>query len=157
MRKKKVYIASPLGFSDAGRYYLKKYLLPRMRQLGVEILDPWNEVLNRSSAQIASRTRTMPKSLAIRIGRGNAEMIDDCDVVLAVLDGSDVDSGVAAEIGYAHGIGKKIFGYRGDSRLSGETAKCLVNLQVETFINESGGKISMNLESLLASIAGAVR
>ena len=35
--------------------------------------------------------------------------------VVAVLDGADVDSGTAAEIGYAFARGKLIVGYRGDS------------------------------------------
>ncbi|MGA8903764.1 MAG: nucleoside 2-deoxyribosyltransferase [Candidatus Bathyarchaeia archaeon] len=149
MKKRKVYIASPLGFSDAGRYYLKKYLLPSVSKLGLDVLDPWGKVINRNTAEIAKKSKTMSKKVATGIGKKNAEMIRDCDVVLAVLDGSDVDSGVAAEIGYAYGIGKRILGYRGDSRLTGESAKCLVNLQVETFIKESGGKISMSLDDLL--------
>jgi len=152
-----VYVASPLGFSDAGRYYLKKYLLPRVRKLGLDVLDPWDKVINKNTVEIAGKSKTMPKNVAMGIGKKNAEMIRDCDVVLAVLDGSDVDSGVAAEIGYAHGIGKRILGYRGDSRLTGESARCLVNLQVESFIEKSGGKISMSLDQLLKSLGGRAR
>ena len=39
---------------------------------------------------------------------------------MAVLDGTDVDSGTAAEIGYAFARGKLIVGYRGDFRLSAD-------------------------------------
>jgi nucleoside 2-deoxyribosyltransferase len=49
-----------------------------------------------------------------------------------------VDSGTAAEIGYAYGIGRRILGYRSDYRLSAENEGSLVNLQVEFYsiINE---------------------
>ena len=40
--------------------------------------------------------------------------IDAGDLLLAVLDGSDVDSGTAAEIGYGFATGKPIIGYRSD-------------------------------------------
>jgi len=42
--------------------------------------------------------------------------IDSCDAVLAVLDGSDSDSGTCFECGYAYSQGKKIIGLRTDVR-----------------------------------------
>jgi len=39
-----------------------------------------------------------------------------CDMVVALLDGADVDSGVAFEIGYARGLGKPVLGVRTDYR-----------------------------------------
>lgn len=39
------------------------------------------------------------------------EAIDSCDIMVAVLDGADVDSGTAAEMGYAYAKGKPIFAY----------------------------------------------
>lgn len=42
--------------------------------------------------------------------------IQCADAVVAVLDGADSDSGVAWEVGYAHGIGKPIVGIRTDYR-----------------------------------------
>ena len=62
-------------------------------------------------------------------------------MVLAVLDGTDVDSGTAAEIGYAFAKGRPILGYRGDFRLSADNEGSTVNLQVEYFITASGGTI----------------
>jgi len=38
------------------------------------------------------------------------------DAVVAVLDGADVDSGVAFEIGFAHALGKPVLGVRTDYR-----------------------------------------
>lgn len=44
------------------------------------------------------------------------ETLDRCDVVVAVLDGPDADSGTCFEIGYARGRGKAVIGLRTDFR-----------------------------------------
>ncbi|HOX40011.1 MAG TPA: nucleoside 2-deoxyribosyltransferase [Candidatus Brocadiia bacterium] len=51
------------------------------------------------------------------------EIFDQCiagirqaDVIIAVLDGADTDSGVALEVGFAYGLGKPIVGVRTDYR-----------------------------------------
>jgi nucleoside 2-deoxyribosyltransferase len=45
-------------------------------------------------------------------------MIDRCDVVLALLDGADADSGTCVELGYAYAKGKPVVGIRTDFRAS---------------------------------------
>ena len=82
------------------------------------------------------------------MGERNAGAIEGSDGVVAVLDGVDIDSGTASEVGYAFGLGKKIAGYRGDFRLSSDNEGCIVNLQVEYFIRKSGGEIVTTLEKL---------
>ncbi len=62
-------------------------------------------------------------------------------MIVAVLDGTDVDSGTAAEIGYGFARGKVIIGYRGDFRIAAENEGAIVNLQVDYFIRASGGSI----------------
>ncbi|MBM4081215.1 MAG: nucleoside 2-deoxyribosyltransferase [Planctomycetes bacterium] len=42
--------------------------------------------------------------------------IDEADVVVAVLDGADCDSGTAFEVGYAYAKGKPVIGVRTDFR-----------------------------------------
>ena len=42
--------------------------------------------------------------------------IDQCDAVLAILDGPDADSGTAFEMGYAYAIGKPLVAIRTDYR-----------------------------------------
>ena len=46
--------------------------------------------------------------------------IDNADVVLAVIDGANPDSGTAWEMGYAYAKGKPIIGVRTDFRLGAE-------------------------------------
>ena len=77
-------------------------------------------------------------------------------MVLANLDGQDVDSGTAAEIGYAFAKGKPIIGYRGDLRLSSDNVGLTVNLQVEFFIRESGGEIVTSASTIPAALARVV-
>ena len=95
------------------------------------------------------------RDLNRRIGETNAHAIDSCDLVLAVLDGADVDSGTAAEIGYAFARGKRILGYRGDFRLAADNVGSIVNLQVEYFITAGGGEIVTTLAALRDRLAAA--
>ena len=44
------------------------------------------------------------------------EALDRCDAVVAILDGSDSDSGTCIEIGYARAKGKPVIGVRTDFR-----------------------------------------
>ena len=62
----------------------------------------------------------------------NEKAIQDADIVVAVIDGSDIDSGTAWEIGYAYGIGKPIIGLRTDFRTMG--IEGIVNLMIEQSI-----------------------
>src|SRR5436309_4662448 len=37
----RIYMASPLGFSEAGRHFSNAVLVPFVAGLGYEVLDPW--------------------------------------------------------------------------------------------------------------------
>ena len=37
----RVYMASPLGFSEAGRHFYHSVLIPFVSSLGYEAVDPW--------------------------------------------------------------------------------------------------------------------
>ncbi len=149
----KVYLAGPLGFSEAGRYFHKGLLLPALRGMGLEVVDPWALTkpadLRVIEAMPAGEDRVLAwRQLNHAIGERNRVAIDACDAMVAILDGVDVDSGTAAEIGYAFARGKPIFGYRGDFRLSSDNEGAAVNLQVEFFILQSGGLIAASVEEL---------
>jgi nucleoside 2-deoxyribosyltransferase len=154
----KIYLAGPLGFSDAGRAFHNDVVAKRVAALGHVPLDPWSDTppsaidpgLAAQIVQIAAAIakvgdapdkRKAWEALNPRIGAKNTALIDAADMVLAVLDGADVDSGTSAEIGYAFAKGKPILGYRGDFRASADNEGSIVNLQVEYFIRASGGTI----------------
>ena len=37
----KIYVASPLGFSEVGKYFLYDKIIPKIEELGYAVLDPW--------------------------------------------------------------------------------------------------------------------
>lgn len=150
---KKVYIASPFGFSETCRNFYYKNLLPLISEAGFQFIDPWVltdklEIEKTESMEYGKDKRKAWQKLNIKIAGNNRRAIDSCDIMLAVLDGTDVDSGTASEIGYAFARGKKILGYRGDIRLTGDNEGATVNLQVEYFITQSGGEIINNYNDI---------
>jgi nucleoside 2-deoxyribosyltransferase len=161
----RVYLASPLGFSEAGRHFYTSILVPHVRALGYDVLDPWTLTDARKIQAAQSRPygpakREAWRALNREMGATNRAAIDAARAVVAVLDGTDVDSGTAAEIGYAFARGKLIVGYRGDFRLSADNEGSTVNLQVEYFIRASGGTIVERYEDLgpaLGALGGARR
>lgn len=68
------------------------------------------------------------------------------------MDGAEIDICTASEIGYAFALGKKILGYRGDFRLTGDSPGNTVNFQVEYFIRKSGGTVARSIEELADAI-----
>ena len=89
----------------------------------------------------------------MKVAARNEKAIRKCDVIVAVLDGADVDSGTASEIGFAYALGKRIYGYRGDFRRAGDNEGSIVNLQVEHWIESSGGCIVTSLDRLQQRLA----
>lgn len=153
----KLYLASPLGFSEAGRYFYTNQMIPAIAQLGYTLIDPWaladqNRIDTINTLDPGQERIDQWRAFNTCTGATNADAIRASDAVVAVLDGVDVDSGTAAEIGFANALSKPIFGYRGDFRLSADNEGGLVNLQVEYFIRQSGGTICTTLSQLLHTL-----
>ena len=66
-----------------------------------------------------------------RIMEKDRAAIDACDVVVALLDGTQVDDGTAWEIGYAYARNKPVVGIRTDFRNAGDTDHGCVNSMIE--------------------------
>jgi nucleoside 2-deoxyribosyltransferase len=139
------YLASPLGFSEAGRYYYTHEYLPALGAI-VEPIDPWS-LTNEEEVEQA-RVEGRSREFALEIGRRNVEAIKRSDLLVGFLDGQEPDAGTVAEIGFAAGLGLTCFGLRSDFRESGEEG-VRVNLQVESLIVQSGGEIVTSLAALM--------
>ena len=100
----RVFLAAPL-FSEAERNF-NTQVAGELRAAG---FDVW---LAQEAPFIQEGSAEEKKA----IFDGDIKALRDSNVVLAVLDGIDVDSGVAFEMGYAYAIGKPIFGLRTDYR-----------------------------------------
>jgi nucleoside 2-deoxyribosyltransferase len=159
----KIYLAGPFGFSEAGRAFHDGAIVREVVRLGHAPLDPWAmhvtepelaaEIKAAAAMPYGAAKREAWRRLNMRIGAKNGALIDACDLVFAVLDGVDVDSGTAAEIGYAFARAKPILGYRGDFRMSADNEGAIVNLQVEYFIRASGGDIITAIADLAPALA----
>jgi nucleoside 2-deoxyribosyltransferase len=143
MPKRRCYVASPLGFTEAGRDYYGRVYLPALATV-VEPVDPW-------SLGTVSPPSATERERALAIGRANVEAIRSCELLVAQLDGQEPDSGTVAELGYGAGLGLRCYGVRSDMRQSGEPGVA-VNLQVETFVVDSGGAMCATLEELVAAL-----
>lgn len=139
-----IYLAGPLGFTEAGRYFHTQVVVPKTRALGVTVLDPWPAAAEVFSKVTAGSIDVRTANLLV--GRQNEEMIRASSWLIAVLDGSDVDSGTAAEIGFAAALGKPVVGTRSDLRMSGDNSATPVNLQVAYFIELSQGAIVPSID-----------
>ena len=143
------YVASPFGFSEAGRAYYHGTLVPALSEV-VEVVNPW--AITEAGEFVRAAAEGTLATLVLEVGRRNAEAIRGCALLIACLDGSDVDSGTAAEVGYAAALGIRCLGLRTDLRETGERG-AIVNLQVQSFIVHSGGRIAASLDELLEELA----
>ena len=92
---KNVYLAAPL-FSDAERDFNIK-LRDELEGLGMSVFLPQEH---------SNDTNTQARQEAIF--SKNVAAIERSDILVAVLDGVDVDSGTAWESGYAYAKGKPV-------------------------------------------------
>lgn len=157
---KRIYLASPLGFSEPGRHFMTTVLIPALVAAGVDVLDPWS--LTDPATAIALNDR--PLSDAKRqawyehngvIAAANESALRTADGVFAVLDGAEIDSGTSSEIGFAAALGKPVIAYRSDFRMSGDNIGALVNLQVEFFVRRSGGLFIQTVAEIPLALAAA--
>jgi nucleoside 2-deoxyribosyltransferase len=143
------YIASPFGFSEAGRHYYAEHYLPALVE-HVEPVDPWTLTEPEGFAAAAAEDRL--HAFAIEAGARNAAAIYGCHMLIAQLDGQEVDAGTAAEVGYAAALGLPCLALRSDLRASGEPGM-RVNLQLEAFVVLSGGFVAGSLDELVRRLA----
>ena len=153
----RVYLAGPDGFTPYGLEWHRRRLVPAVEAAGLVALSPWDGFGGQFEALAVAAPGpervAAYRALNQRVGRANAELIDSAAAVLAVLDGTDVDSGTAAEIGYAAGTGKVVMGLRTDLRPAGDNEGAIVNLQVEYFIRCSGGDIHRSVAGAVSALA----
>lgn len=136
----KVYQAGPL-FSEAERdWHLK--LKRRLLEAGYNVVWPYELVPH-------GRIGEWGGDAPAKIMELDAGALDKCHVVVALLDGAQVDDGTAWEIGYAYAKGIPVIGIRTDFRNGGDTASSRVNAMVQGSCRAIVGDV----DALLASLA----
>lgn len=68
--------------------------------------------------QIEAAEMQSRPDFAVAMYRRCLEKVEACDIVVAILEGPDADSGTCVELGYARARGKRIIGVRTDLRAS---------------------------------------
>ncbi len=112
-----VYLAAPL-FSEAERDFNRK-LRDEIKSAGFKVFLPQEDSNNIKNEKNRQQI----------IFNKNVDAIESSDIIVAVIDGTDADSGTAWEIGYAFSRGKNIIGLRTDFRTLG--IEGTVNLMIE--------------------------
>jgi nucleoside 2-deoxyribosyltransferase/predicted secreted protein len=114
----RVYLAAPL-FSEAERTFNLK-----VRDI---LEDHFFDVYLPQEAGDDTHCRSEEEHQ--EIFRMNREALDQADLIVAVIDGADADSGTAWEMGYATSRGVPVYAIRTDFRMAGHHE--LVNLMLE--------------------------
>jgi nucleoside 2-deoxyribosyltransferase len=79
--------------------------------------------------------------------------LDEADVVIALLDGPDVDSGTAVELGYAYAKRKKILGILTDRRAYSFDGKTISKLNNMIWgVCEEGKTVFQNVDDLAKAL-----
>jgi nucleoside 2-deoxyribosyltransferase len=130
----KIFLAAPL-FSEAERDF-NSQIAKKMREKGVEV---W---LAQEAPFIQHNAHKEKKV----IYNGDILALKTSDAVVAVLDGSVVDAGVAFEMGYAKALGKPIVGLKTDYRTFSRMEE--VNLMLEVPLI----KICKSIDELIDSL-----
>lgn len=126
----RVYLAGPL-FSDAERFYnirVAEYL----RSHAYEVHLP---------QEIGDTKASRGDDEHHEIFTVNHAALDNSDLVVAIIDGADADSGTAWEMGYAYAKGIPVYAIRTDFRMVGAAER--VNLMLE-----QSTVVVLNLEEL---------
>jgi nucleoside 2-deoxyribosyltransferase len=156
----KVYLASPLGFAASTKPFMAE-LERALTETGIDVINPWEKTEFRADFRRANQVADHAARVAalgrinMAVARANEQSIRACDTVLAVLDGVDVDSGTASEMGFAFALGKRVHGLRTDTRLIGDNHGSVINLQVQYWIEASGGALVRRLEDVVALFRSA--
>jgi nucleoside 2-deoxyribosyltransferase len=120
MKKPRAYIAGPL-FDEGERWFITK-IDALVAEAGFETFLPHRDN--------PPKTKDNVQEIFANDKRG----IDECDIVVANLNGLTTDDGTAWELGYAYATGKYLIGWHTDWRSRFEHE--VVNLMIETSLNE---------------------
>lgn len=152
-----VYLAGPSGFFEAGLLWHNTVLVPKVAAAGLMPIDPWADqsaitgVIDAMEFGPERRAALQVANLAQ--GHYNLNLIMQAEAILASLDGPDVDSGTAVEIGFGFAKRLLIVGLRTDIRRSGDNEGNTVNTMIETCVAESHGILTDSLDTAIAFIA----
>ena len=128
MARKRIYLASPYGFSKQQKALLLPPIVARLEALGAEVWEPFarnNWDLSRPGWAYRVAQRDLGDALA-------------CDAIFAIVNGTPPDEGVMVELGVA--ISRRIptFLFRDDLRRCTDSEHYPLNLMLFAGLPEKG-------------------
>jgi nucleoside 2-deoxyribosyltransferase/predicted secreted protein len=129
----RVYLAAPL-FSEGERAY-NLSIAQKMKSNFFDVFLP---------QEAGDDSHTRDKEEQSKIFSENIKALEKSDIIVAVIDGADADSGTAWEMGYAYALGKPVFALRTDFRRTG------MHEQVNMMLEESAEVVTSEIELLEA-------
>jgi len=117
-----IYQAGPL-FSEADKTFHRE-LFAHLRLAGYTVIWPGDLLTDKQIAEAGPLAPSM-------IFNACQEGINRSSLMVALLDGVQVDDGTAWEIGYAYAKGMPVYGIRTDVRRAGETPHSYVNSMIQ--------------------------
>jgi nucleoside 2-deoxyribosyltransferase len=143
---KMIYVAGPI-FSLSERKFLEELVDTLSKELK---LDPKDDffLAHRDVGDVG----------IAGVGRDQAffddvRALDQCKIIVGWLDGPDVDSGTAVELGYAYAKGgKKIFGLSTDRRRWNQSLEGVAINNMIWGVCNNNGDIHRTIESLIVAL-----
>ena len=121
--KRKVYLASPYGFSEQWKRLVLPELVAALEALGLEVWEPFarNNQIDFGKA-----------GWAYQVGQADYRDVRESDAIFAVVNGTPPDEGVMVELGMAIALGKPTFLFRDDFRRCTDSEEYPLNLMLFT-------------------------
>lgn len=110
MKQRSVFVAGSM-FTEAERIYLVE-IARAIESKRIRVYLPFRDAGDESIFKLRISNREKRR----RIYRTNLRHLLSADLIIAIIDGSDIDSGTAFEIGLAQAKNKIIYGLRTDIR-----------------------------------------
>ena len=126
---KKLYLASPYGFSAQQKETLLPVFCRVLEGMGAEVWEPFarNNQVDFSEA-----------GWAWKVGQADLDDVRRCDGIFAIVNGTPPDEGVMVELGAAIALGKKTFLFRDDFRRCTDSGEYPLNLMLFTGLSREG-------------------
>lgn len=118
--KKKLYLASPYGFSKQTKNLLFEFI-KIFNELNIEVYEPFE----RTKHLINNKN-----DWAYEIAKSNLDDVKNCDCLFAIVNGNPPDEGVMVELGVAIALNKEIFLFRDDFRNCADSDQYPLNLML---------------------------
>ena len=123
MTTKRIYLASPYGFSTQQKNLLLPEFCRILNAMGAEVWEPFARNNQIDFPQ---------PGWAYQVGQADLDDVRNADAIFAIVNGTPPDEGVMVELGAAIALGKPTFLFRDDFRRCTDSEDYPLNLMLFT-------------------------